>query len=69
MDKLRWYFECPECEYDSGEAGMLADQCFGICPLCAGDTGRDVKLKFRPPTIEELRAAANPSCKFLLFVL
>ncbi len=49
-----WYFECPECGYDSDEAGRLVRGTSSICPICAGDTGRDVYLKFRPATAAEM---------------
>lgn len=49
-----FYFECSECGYDSDECKKLARNNNGICPLCAGDTGRDVDLIFRPATAEEI---------------
>jgi hypothetical protein len=50
-----YYFDCPECGYDSDEAKKLAvGVCSGICPLCAWDTGRDVELNFRPATDVEI---------------
>ncbi len=52
---MYWFFECQECGYDSDEAKRLSPSCGGaICPLCAGDTGRDVDLVFRPATLEEV---------------
>jgi hypothetical protein len=48
-----YFFECRECQYDSDEAKRLATEPKGLCPICAGDTGRDVELHFRPATEEE----------------
>lgn len=50
-----FFFECKECGYDSAEAGWLADAAGDcICPLCAGDSGRDEALRYRPATAEEV---------------
>jgi hypothetical protein len=51
-DKL-YYFTCPECGYDSDEAKFLDKYKNNICPLCAGDTGHDVMLRYRDPTSDE----------------
>lgn len=41
------YWQCPVCEFDA----VLADgERAGICPLCAGDNGRDVTMRGRPAT-------------------
>jgi hypothetical protein len=45
-----YYFHCGECDFDSDEAKRLSTWKEGICPLCAGDTGRDVWLSYRPAT-------------------
>lgn len=51
-----YWFECVECGYDSDESGKLSpSDNMAICPLCAGDTGRDVDLKFRLATPEEIK--------------
>jgi len=52
-DKL-YYFTCPECGYDSDEAKFLDKYDNNICPLCAGDTGRDVWMRFREATPDEI---------------
>jgi hypothetical protein len=57
---MAFYFECRECGYDSDEAKMLAKQRHGICPLCAGDCGRDVGLEFRDATAEEIARLTTP---------
>ncbi len=49
-----WYFECRDCGYDSEEAKRLSQRASGVCPLCAGDTGHDVNLTFRPATEAEI---------------
>ena len=41
---LMYHFRCPECEYSDEEAGSLATESQRYCGLCAGDTGRDVRL-------------------------
>jgi hypothetical protein len=48
------FFECLECGFDSDEAKWLSSWNDGICPLCAGDTGKDVYLKYRPATEAEI---------------
>jgi rubredoxin len=45
MDRLLYYFECPVCGFDHHEAKRLAEEDEIYCPLCAGDNGRDVRLK------------------------
>lgn len=40
------YFECPACEFSSILARPANDR--DICPLCAGDNGRDVRMQHRP---------------------
>lgn len=51
----RFFFECRDCGFDSGEAGCLSgDQRDAICPICAGDTGRDVWLTYRTATDAEI---------------
>ena len=50
MVELYW-FECPVCEYDSGEAGgQLVPRGEHLCPLCAADNGRDVAMRLLPVT-------------------
>jgi hypothetical protein len=50
-----WYFfECRDCGYDSDEVGFLSQQDGSICPLCAGDSGHNVLLKYREATPEEI---------------
>ncbi len=51
-DKL-YFFECPECGFDSNEAKFLDKYMNNRCPLCANDTGRDVWLRYREATPEE----------------
>ena len=41
------YHECPDCEYDM-ITKETAGQCW--CPLCAGDSSHDVRMKSRPAT-------------------
>ena len=42
-------WECPECGCSSRETGRLATEQQVYCGLCAGDTGRDVRLnRWRP---------------------
>src|SRR5262245_8229187 len=55
MPDLWQWFECTECGFDSDEAKRLATIHSAICPLCAGDTGRDVDLVFRDATPEEIK--------------
>ncbi len=38
-------FECSECGFSDKEAGALAKESQIYCGACAGDTGRDVRLK------------------------
>ena len=49
-----YYFICPECGYDSNEAKFLDKYINGRCPLCAGDTGRDVWMRYREATPDEV---------------
>ena len=39
------YFECPECEFSSVQKADFAGTEW--CPLCAGDSGHDVRMKRR----------------------
>lgn len=39
------HWECPECEYDDREAGYLLPDGDHWCPLCASDSGHDVRLR------------------------
>jgi hypothetical protein len=39
------YFECPECEFSSVQRADFTGN--DLCPLCAGDNGRDVAMKQR----------------------
>lgn len=55
-----YFFECKECGYDSKEAKKLARRTGIICPLCAGDTGKDVDLHFRKATTEEIEELGAP---------
>jgi hypothetical protein len=42
------YFECPECEFSSVQrADFIGSE---LCPLCADDTGHDVRMARRPAT-------------------
>ena len=52
-DKL-YFFECPECGFDSDEAKFLDKYMNNRCPLCANDTGRDVWLRYREATEDEI---------------
>ena len=55
-----FYFECRECGYDSNEARKLAESDEpAICPLCAGDTGRDGDMRFRPASYIEVLRLVN----------
>jgi hypothetical protein len=38
-------FECPECGFSDKEAGSLAEEAQVHCGMCAGDTGKDVRLR------------------------
>lgn len=40
----KYYFECPECEYDDLEAKQLAKETQQFCGVCGEDTGRAIKL-------------------------
>lgn len=53
---MLWCFECPECQFDNVEAGKLATDEQVYCPVCAGDSGRDVRLRrWAPDTRVEER--------------
>lgn len=39
------YWVCSECEYDTVTVPLLRTP---ICPLCAGDNGRDVLMRLKP---------------------
>jgi len=39
------YWECSECGFDAVTHPLLKTP---ICPLCAGDTGRDVDMRRKP---------------------
>lgn len=52
MDDDWW--ECEECGYDKEESGGLDAP--SICPLCAGDTGGDGRIRHKrrlPPEKKE----------------
>ena len=49
-----YFFECPECGFDSDEAKFLDKYMNNRCPLCANDTGRDVWLRYREATEDEI---------------
>lgn len=40
------YFECPDCGFDSVQRSDFDGS--NVCPLCAGDNGRDVWMRRRP---------------------
>lgn len=40
------YFECPECDFSSVQRADFSGH--EDCPLCAGDSGHDVRMKRRP---------------------
>ncbi len=40
-----YHFECPVCGFDDDEAGALAPEHAIYCGMCAGDNGRDVRLR------------------------
>ncbi|MGR3279604.1 hypothetical protein ACSYAD_31555 [Acaryochloris marina NIES-2412] len=49
----RWKWECPECGDDDEDGKYLATDRERYCGVCAGDCGRDVRLKkwlAEPPT-------------------
>lgn len=39
------YFECPECEFSSVQKADFSGSV--ACPLCAGDSGHDVRMTCR----------------------
>lgn len=39
------YFECPDCGFDSVQTADFKGS--EACPLCAGDSGHDVRMKRR----------------------
>lgn len=41
------YWECKECEFDAVTRDVPGMK-IPLCPLCAGDTGRDVLMVGRP---------------------
>lgn len=47
------FFECPECEFSSVQPEAFNGS--DACPLCAGDSGQDVRMRRRP-----CRADDNP---------
>jgi len=57
-DHLFW-FECPECGWDSLEARALAESPVGACPMCREDSGHVVEMRFRHASESELRRAAG----------
>lgn len=52
------FFECNECGYDSGEANVLlsGEPELKVCPMCAGDTGKDGDMRYRAATEMEIVA-------------
>ena len=40
------YFECPDCEFSSIQRRDFSGS--EMCPLCAGDNGRDIRMTKRP---------------------
>lgn len=45
------YWKCPECDFDAvTDGGSYATT---YCPVCAGDTGRDVAMHSRPATDDD----------------
>lgn len=47
------YWECRDCGYDAVTRNGVMQDSAPICPLCAGDNGRDVYMKGRPATAED----------------
>jgi hypothetical protein len=45
------YFQCQECEFDSVQNASFKGAYY--CPVCAGDTGREVRMGRRPATEED----------------
>lgn len=39
------YFECPDCGFDSIQRSDFSGSYY--CPLCAGDSGHDVRMSSR----------------------
>jgi hypothetical protein len=39
------YFECPKCEFSSVQSASFSGD--ESCPLCAGDSGHDVRMHRR----------------------
>lgn len=39
------YFKCPECEFSSVQPSSFNGS--WLCPICAGDNGRDVNMTRR----------------------
>lgn len=46
------YFECPDCGFDSVQRDDFDGR--SDCPLCAGDSGRDVVMRKRPATDDDI---------------
>jgi rubrerythrin len=44
LEPVDW--ECDECGYDREKSGGLEPP--HICPICAGDTGHDGRIRLRP---------------------
>ena len=59
------YSECPECGFDSVLTDKVADGASRACPLCAGDSGHDVRMRQRvasdadKPEGRDMRPAPN----------
>jgi hypothetical protein len=50
------YWECPEC----GDTGQLPDNSTArYCGFCAGDTGRDVAIRFIKRDAAEVEASTQ----------
>lgn len=45
------YWECRDCGFDAVTPDTAPTP---ICPLCAGDSGRDVDMSGRPATDEDV---------------
>lgn len=45
------YFECPDCGFSSVQRSDFAGS--AACPLCAGDSGHDVRMRHRDATPDD----------------
>ncbi len=49
-----YFFECPECLYNSEEAGWLATSPHGACPHCAEFAFKKTEMEFREASADEI---------------